>query len=96
MPNTPFDDAVVPIPSGSPSGSGGVSGSLIQDNPGIDPTLWAFQEPCCPTPSQSTTPNQSGLPPQLEIIPTTGAPGRNTQLDQPSMLDTPGKNLARG
>lgn len=96
MPNTPFDDAVVPVPGGSPAGGGGIAGSLVQNNPGIDPTLWAFQEPIVPTPGQSATPNQSGLPLQQEIIGVDGAPGRNASLGQPSMLETPSKNLARG
>lgn len=88
---TPFDDAVVPTPSGAPAG-GGTLGGVPMPEAGSDPVMWAFQERACPTPGTSETPNSSGLT-RVDIIGIEGGSGvRARNID----LETPSKNLAGG
>jgi hypothetical protein len=88
--NTPFFDAVVPTPGGSPAG-GGTTGGLPVPAPGVDPVLWAFQERIGPTPGTDETPNASGLQ-RVDLVGIEGSGVRARNID----LETPSKNLAGG
>lgn len=88
--NTPFFDAVVPVPSGAATGGG--ASSVPMDAAGADPVLWAFQERAVPTPGTEMTPNASGLTPVERPggFDSVGVRPRNMDLE------TPSKNLAGG
>lgn len=86
--NSPFDDAVVPVPGGERSGGAVATGGIPQSDPGTDPVLWAFQDRICPTPGTKETANSSGLPMRVDI----DGPPVGDSVPAPSMLETP-KNL---
>ena len=86
--NSPFTDAVVPVPGGEASGGAVETGGRSMPDPGTDPVMWAFQERCCPTPGVSETANTSGLPPRIDVV----GPPVGDSVPEPSMLQTP-KNL---
>jgi len=88
--NSPFDDAVVPLPSGAAAGGG--ASSVDMGPAGTDPVLWAFQERACPTPGTEMTPNASGMTPVERPggFDEVGIRPRNMNLE------TPSKNLAGG
>lgn len=89
--NTPFDDAVVPTPSGAPAG-GGTTGGLPMPERGMDPMSTAFHDAIVPVPGTSETPNQSGLT-RVDLVGVEGGSGvRARNID----LETPSKNLAGG
>lgn len=86
--HTPFTDAVVPVPDGSPSGGAVARGGVPMPEAGSDPVSWAFQDRLVPTPGMSETSNSSGLPQRVDII----GPPVGDSVPEPSMLETP-KNL---
>lgn len=88
--NSPFDDAVVPVPSGAPAG-GGITGGLPMPDAGSDPVSWAFQDRACPTPGTQETSNASGLT-RVDQVGIDGSGVRERNMD----LETPSKNLAGG
>lgn len=91
MPNSPFDDAVVPVPSGAPSG-GGTTGGVPMDSPGQDPLTTAFWNAIVPTPGTSETPNASGI----TRVDRSGIDGSDAGAARDINLETPSKNLAAG
>ena len=95
---TPFDDAVVPVPSGSPTG-GGVTGGIPVDQGGADP--WPggtpFYNAIAPNAGggKETANSESGLPPRVDLHGVDGARSgviRQRDID----METPSKNLAGG
>lgn len=88
--NSPFDDAVVPVPSGAAAGGG--PPSVPMDAGGPDPVSWAFQERIVPTPGTSMTPNASGMTPVERPGGFDDVGIRPRNMD----LETPSKNLAGG
>ena len=89
--DSPFFDAVVPVPDGGPTG-GGTTGGVPMPNPGDDPVMWAFQDRACPTPGTSETRNASGLT-RVDLVGGISGDGvRERNID----LETPSKNLAGG
>lgn len=88
---TPFHDAVVPTPGGSPSG-GGTTGGVPMPERGADPMMTAFHDAVVPTPGVNETPNSSGLT-RVDLVGIDGGSGvRARNID----LETPSKNLAGG
>lgn len=86
--NSPFDDAVVPVPGGERSGGAVATGGLSMPEAGTDPVMSAFYDAIVPTPGLTETANSSGLPPRVDI----DGPDVGDSVPAPSMLDTP-KNL---
>jgi len=88
--NSPFDDAVVPLPSGAAAGGG--ASSVEMGAAGSDPMLSAFYDAVVPTPGTSMTPNTSGMTPVERPggFDSVGIRPRNMDLE------TPSKNLAGG
>lgn len=86
--NSPFDDAVVPVPSGERSGGAVDTGGLPMPDAGSDPVTSAFYNAIVPTPGLKETANSSGLPPRVD----TDGPPVGSSVPEPSMLETP-RNL---
>ena len=87
---TPFDDAVVPIPSGAAAGGG--PSSVDMGDAGSDPVMSAFYNAVVPTPGTSMTANSSGMTPIERPGGSDSVGVRPRNMD----LETPSKNLAGG